>query len=187
MIDIDQYAKCLPLSREQLQEQHLPEAFINRVERVRGLYTHWLQFPQKDVSEVVQFDLDNFGIRKTQAYEDIALVKAIIGDIQATTKSFARWRANVMIEADIKRARRDCDWRAVASMQKNYILNNKTDKEDPVELEFDKITPQQFEMTDDIALVIPGAQKISPKRRAELIRKYGGKPTNIEDADFEEI
>lgn len=141
----------------------------------------------KSVSEIVQFDLDNFGLRKTQAYEDIALVKALIGDIQATTKAFARWRANVMIESDIKKARKDGDWRAVASMQKNYILNNKTDKDDPVDLEFDKIVPQQFEMTDDISIVIPGAKKASRQRIEQLLNKYNPKAPAPQDADFEEV
>lgn len=188
MIDLDQYAKCMPLSRDQLIEQHLPDAFINRIERVRGLYAYWLQHPTKVTSEVVEFDMEQFDIRKTQAYEDIALVKALIGDIQSSTKAFARWRANVMIEQDIQRAREDGDWRAVASMQKNYILNNKTDKDDPIELEFDKIVPQQFEMTDDISIVIPGAKKASRQRVEELLRKYHGKKTpEAEDANFEEV
>lgn len=185
--DLDLYVRSFPQSSDELREQRLSDTFIKRMERLRVLVTHWSQFPMKFPREIVQFDQDHFGVQHTQAYSDIAIVQALIGKMQATTKDFARVKANEMILRDMEAARRDGDWRAVASMQKNYITNNKTDKDDPMELEFDKIIPQQFEMTDDITIVIPGAQKISPKRRAEIIKKYGGKPTDIEDADFEEM
>jgi hypothetical protein len=46
----------------------------------------------------------------------LAFMKVLIGNLEATTKEFARWRVNQMIEEDRTAARRDGDWRAVASI-----------------------------------------------------------------------
>lgn len=120
-INIDEYAKRLPLDIEELRKENLPESFVNRIIRLRGLYTYWLQFPSKQTSELVEYDQQMFNIRKTQAYEDIQFVKALIGDLQQTSKEFWRWRINTMIMDDHKAARRAGEWRAVASMQKSHI------------------------------------------------------------------
>lgn len=187
-IDIDEYAKRLPLDRMELEQEHLPRSFIERLERLRGLYTYWLQFPNKQTQDIVEYDQQLFKIGKTQAYEDIQLVKVLIGDLQASSKDFWRWRINTMIMEDHKSARRAGDWRSAASMQKNLILNNKTDKDDPLELDFEKIVPQQFEMTDNIAIVIPGKTKTSRQKIEDMLQKYGKKDDmKIEDADYEEV
>ena len=73
-------------------------------------------------------------------------------------------------------------------MQKNLILNNKTDKEDPIDLQLDQIIPQTFEMTDNISIIIPDAKKTPRKKIEDMLRKYGKKDDmQIENADFEEV
>ena len=187
-INIDEYAKRLPLDISELREEKLPEAFIDRIMRLRGLYTYWLQFPSKQTADLVEYDTKMWNVRKTQAYEDIQLVKALIGDLQQSNKEFWRWRINTMIMDDHKAARRAGEWRAVASMQKNLILNNKTDKEDPIDLQLDRIIPQAFEMTDNIGIVIPEAKNTSRKKIEDMLRKYGRKDDlPVDDADFEEV
>lgn len=187
-INIDEYAKRLPLDISELREEKLPEAFIDRIMRLRGLYTYWLQFPSKQTADLVEYDTKMWNVRKTQAYEDIQLVKALIGDLQQSNKEFWRWRINTMIMDDHKAARRAGEWRAVASMQKNLILNNKTDKEDPIDLQLDRIIPQAFEMTDNISIVIPEAKNTSRKKIEDMLRKYGRKDDlPVDDADFEEV
>ncbi len=187
-LNIDEYAKRLPLDISELREEKLPDAFIDRIMRLRGLYTYWLQFPSKQTADLVDYDRKMWNVRKTQAYEDIQLVKALIGDLQQSNKEFWRWRINTMIMDDHKAARRAGEWRAVASMQKNLILNNKTDKEDPIDLQLDRIIPQTFEMTDNISIVIPEAKKTPRKKIEDMLRKYGRKDDMaVDDADFEEV
>lgn len=187
-VNIDEYAKRLPLDIEELREEKLPEAFVNRLVRLRGLYTYWLQFPAKTTADLVQYDEQMFKTRKTQAYEDIQLVKALIGDLQQSTKEFWRWRINTMIIEDHKAARRAGEWRAAATMQKNLILNNKTDKDDPIDLQLEQIIPQNFEMSDNISIVIPDAKKTSRKKIEDMLRKYGRKEgMTIDNADFEVV
>lgn len=187
--DLDLYAKWLPMvGTPEMKEANLPAPFVQRLQRVKGVYDYWRQFPNKQTADIVEYEQQMFSIGKTQAYEDIRLVKLLLGDIEASTKEFWRWRINTLIEENIKSARRAGDWRAVASLVKNLIQNNKTDKEDPLELDFDKIVPQQFEMSDDIRIVNPNAIKTPRKKIEELLKKYGRKDgLAIDDADFEEV
>lgn len=188
-IDLDQYAKWLPMvGTPDIESANLPAAFVQRLSRVKGVYDYWIQFPNKRTADIVEFENEMFGIGKTQAYQDIRLVKLLLGNIETSTKDFWRWRINTIVMDSIEKAHRAGDYKAVASLVKNLILNNKTCKEDPLELDFDKIVPQTFELTDDIRIVNPSAVRTPRKKIEALLRKYGCKDgMAIQDVDFEEV
>ena len=171
-VNIDDYTKYLPIDSKQLRTDMVPEETIQRVERLRELSAYWRSYPSTTPKELVTRCTQLFHVGKSQAYDDIHILKILIGNLEATTKEFARWRVNQMIEADRTAARRDGDWRAVASMQKNYILNNQTDKPDTPDMAFDKIVPQQFEPTDDPSVVGIKAPKNLRALRDKMIRQY---------------
>lgn len=171
-VNIDQYSEYLPQDSRELRLQSVPEDIIVRVERLRELSAYWRSYPSTSPKELVNRCMQLFQVGKSQAYDDIHLLKILIGNLEATTKEFARWRVNQMIEEDRQAARRSGDWRAVASMQKNYILNNQTDKPDTPDMAFDKIVPQQFEPTDDPSVVGIKAPKNLRALRDKMIRQY---------------
>ena len=140
--NIDDYAKWLPiLGTKEIEDAHLPQPFVQRLVRIKGIYDYWLQFPTKP-----------------------------------------------MTEAAIAAATRAGDYRSVASMIKNLILNNKTDKEDPIELGFENIIPHEFSMDNDISIIIPGNKKTSRETKDELIKKFSKMVgENIKYTDFTEI
>lgn len=171
-VNIDQYADYLPVDSSELRLQMVPEDTILRVERLRELSSYWRSYPSTSPKELVNRCMQLFHVGKSQAYDDIHLLKILIGNLEATTKEFARWRVNQMIEEDRQAARRDGDWRAVASMQKNYILNNQTDKPDTPDMAFDKIVPLQIEPTDDPSVLGIKAPKNLRARRDKLIKQF---------------
>lgn len=171
-VNIDQYAEFLPVDSSELRLQMVPEDTIMRVERLRELSSYWRSYPSTTPKELVTRCMQLFHVGKSQAYDDIHLLKILIGNLEATTKEFARWRVNQMIEEDRTAARRDGDWRAVASMQKNYILNNQTDKPDTPDMAFDKIVPIQLEPTDDPSVLGIKAPKNLRARRDKLIKQF---------------
>ena len=171
-VNIDQYAEFLPVDSSELRLQMVPEDTIMRVERLRELSSYWRSYPSTSPKELVSRCMQLFHVGKSQAYDDIHLLKILIGNLEATTKEFARWRVNQMIEEDRQAARRDGDWRAVASMQKNYILNNQTDKPDTPDMAFDKIVPLQLEPTDDPSVLGIKAPKNLRARRDKLIKQF---------------
>jgi len=183
-VNIDQYAEFLPVDSSELRLQMVPEDTILRVERLRELSSYWRSYPSTSPKELVSRCMQLFHVGKSQAYDDIHLLKILIGNLEATTKEFARWRVNQMIEEDRQAARRDGDWRAVASMQKNYILNNQTDKPDTPDMAFDKIVPLQIEPTDDPSVLGIKAPKNLRARRDKLIKQYS---KDDEYAEYTEV
>ena len=171
-VNIDAYSEYLPIDSDELRSKLVPEDTILRVERLRELSAYWRSYPQTSPKELVNRCMQLFHVGKSQAYDDIHILKILIGNLEATTKEFARWRANQMIEEDRLAARRDGNWRAVASMQKNYIINNQTDKEDTPDKAFEKIVPLQIEPTDDPSVLGIKAPKNLRQLRDKLIRRY---------------
>lgn len=183
-VNIDQYSEYLPVSSDELRELLVPEDTIQRIERLRELSSYWRSYPSTSPKELVTRCMQLFKVGKSQAYDDIHILKILIGNLEATTKEFARWRVNQMIEEDRTAARRDGDWRAVASMQKNYILNNQTDKPDTPDMAFDKIVPLQLEPTDDPSVLGIKAPKNLRARRDKLIKLFS---KDDEYAEYTEV
>lgn len=184
-IDIDKYSRLVVLDDDELRAQNVAASMRERLQRIRGIYAYWLQFPSKFDKEIVDYDVKKFKVGRAQAYDDLHLTQILMGNLQQASKEFMRWKINRDLEDDLIRARSKGDLRAVASIEKARILNNRTDKDDEPELEFDKIVPQNFELTDDPTVI--GIQKVPGLRDRirKLEKKYGD--TKIEDADYEEI
>lgn len=182
--DLDVYQGYLAEDENGLQNLGLSPDTIERVIRFRALYTYWCRFPSKSVKEMVEWDMQYYKVKESQAYDDMHCIKIIMGNLQESSKKFHRWRLNQMIEEDRLAAKRAGDHRAVASMQKNYIKNNLTDKEDTPDLAFDKIIPPVPELSTDPSTV---TGKKMPKLRleiAKLNKKFG---YEAEFAEYEEI
>lgn len=171
-VNIDDYSLYLSQDSQELREQHVPDVTIWRVERLRELAAYWRSYPSTSPKELASRCMQRFKVAQSQAYDDIHILKILIGNLEATTKEFARWRVNQMIEEDRVAARRDGDWRAVASMQKNYILNNQTDKPDTPDMAFDKIVPKEMEPSDDPRDAGITMSKNHRKLRDKLIKLY---------------
>lgn len=185
-VDIDEYSRYVTLNDDELKELRINPKLFERIHRIRGLYAYWLQFPSKFDADIVAYDISMFRVAKSQAYDDVRLLQLLLGNIQSANKEFMRWKINKDLEEDLKAARRMQDYRSVAQIEKNRILNNRTDKNDEAEIEFDKIIPQMFEPTDDPSVI--GIQKIPHLR--ERIKSLNKKYTTDLDAqviEYEEI
>lgn len=184
-VNLDQYSRYVTLDDSELRELRVAESVLVRLRRIRGLYAYWLQFPSKLDNDLVQHDIAMFKVSRTSAYDDLHLVKVLLGNLQQTTKEFMRWKINKSIEEDIAAARRAGDFRSVAALTKVMVQNNRTDKDDEPDLEFDKIVPQNFEPTDDPTVL--GIERVPDLRgriRA-LYKRYSN--TMVQDAEYEEI
>lgn len=183
-VNIDKYGEYLPIDSSELRQMMVPEETIQRVERLRELSSYWRSYPSTSPKELVTRCMNYFKVGKSQAYDDVHILKILIGNLEATTREFARWRVNQMIEEDRSNARRDGDWKAVASMQKNYIKNNLTDHPDTPDMAFDKIVPLQLEPTDDPSVLGIKVPKNLRARRDKLIKQL---MRDSEYAEFTEV
>lgn len=184
-INIDLYSKLIVLDENELIQKGVATAIRERLQRLRALYTYWLKFPGKTNNEVVEYNIKMFKIGRSQAYDDLRLTQVLLGSMQQASKEFMRWKINQDLEHDLSLARDKGDMRAVASIEKARIQNNRTDKDEEQELEFEKIVPQQFVPTDDPTVI--GITKVAGLREKirKLERKY--RQDLMEDTQYEEV
>ena len=100
--DIEEYTRLIVLNDDALREKHVQPSVIERLHRLRGLYAYWLQFPDKFDRDIMQQDMALFGVGRAQAYDDLHLVQIILGNMQAATRNFMRWKINQDLEQDLK-------------------------------------------------------------------------------------
>ena len=156
-VNLDDYTKYIVKSDEELRDENVSPTIIQRLHRIRGLYAYWLQFPDKFERDIMQQDMALFNVGRAQAYDDVRLVQIILGNMQQASRNFMRWKINQDLEQDLKAARRSQDHRAVASIEKVRVLNNRTDKEDEPDTAYDRIPLFGVTFTSNpSALNIPG-------------------------------
>ena len=89
--NIDDYQLNLFASIDEMREKMLPEHVVKRLLRLRALYTFWLNYPQKSSREILKHDLDmNADIKQREAYDDVRLLKILIGNIEKESKDWHR-------------------------------------------------------------------------------------------------
>ena len=164
--NLDEYTRYIVMNDDELKEERISTAIIQRLHRLRGLYAYWLQFPDKFERDILQQDIALFGVGRAQAYDDVRLVQIILGNMQQANRNFMRWKINQDLERDSKEARRQGDYRSVASLEKVRVLNNRTDKEDEPQTDYDRIPLFGVVMTSN-----PSVLKIEGYDNEAALRK----------------
>jgi hypothetical protein len=169
--------------KPELEKQAISPQLIDRIIRMRAAYTLWLEHPRKKDAEIRDF-LMNFSINKTAAYDDIRILKLLLGDFTETSKNFHRFKFNAMVMNAYEVAERRKDARSMVAASAQYAKYNQLDKEDALKTPWDEIIPQRFEPTSDPSVIgIKPVDNIQEKIRA-LKEKYG---KDIEDIEYEDV
>lgn len=182
---IDEYQLNLFASADEMEERNVAQHIRVRLLRLRALYTFWLNFPSKTTREMVQQDMTMHpDIKQREAYDDIKLIKILIGNIEAETKEWHRFVFNRRTEEVYRQAMRDHDNRAAEKANADYAKYNRVGEIDPQPFDYDDITPHQIEPTDDPTVIGIEPGKDLRGRIRRLKRKLGA---DIQDAEFVEI
>ena len=187
--NIDEYSSYIVMNDEQLQELHVAPAVIQRLHRIRGLYAYWLQFPDKFDRDIMQQDMALFHVGRAQAYDDVRLVQMLLGNMQQASRNFMRWKINQDLEQDLRAARRAGEHKAVAAIEKVRVLNNRTDKEDEPEHDYDRIPLWGIVYTGNPAVLkIEGysSEALLRKDVNSMNKKYN-REIEREYTDYEEV
>lgn len=182
---IDVCEKYLFSDVEEMTKEGIPELIQQRLIRLRDMYNYWLQFPRKKDLEIVgELEL-RYKISKSTAYEDIRIIKRLLGDLAKTTKDYHRYKFCQMIDETYEMAKRIKDARAMGAAANYYGKYTQLDKEDILDKGYDKIVVQPFEPTDDPTVLgikpIPNVRE----RIKSKIQQYWSE--DIEDVEFEEV
>lgn len=182
---IDVCEKYLFSDIEEMTKEGIPELIQQRLIRLRDMYNYWLQFPRKKDLEIVGELESRYKISKSTAYEDVRLIKRLLGDLAKTTKDYHRYKFCQMIDETYEMAKRIKDARAMGAAANYYGKYTQLDKEDILDKGYDKIVVQPFEPTDDPTVLGIKAIPNVRERIKSKIQQYWSE--DIEDVEFEVV
>lgn len=182
---IEQYQSILFSPSEELDHSALPSAVKARVLRLRALYTYWINFPSRSTREMVAQDREMHApLSEREAYDDVKLVKVLLGNLEQESKEWHRHVFNKRIEEVYRAAIANGDLKTAERANADYAKFNRVGELDPAPADYEGITPHVIEPTDDPTVI--GIAPIKDLRGTirRLRKKLGA---DIQDADFIEL
>ena len=172
-------------AREEL-EQRYPLVIVAAVLRIREEYNWFLSTPDAKDRQFVEASVSRHGISKMQAYNDLAVVKALLLHLAQASRDFHRYRFNEMILETYQMAKKRKDTKTMEKASSSYAKYNRVDLEDEQAVPYDLIVVQPFTATDD-----PSVLGIKPiphinERIHALLKKYQAENIDVEDIEYEE-
>ena len=165
-------------------ENELSQQMLNRLLRIRSAYTIWNQYPFKKEKEIRDLLISQYAIDRSTAYEDIQVIKQLLGDFNAASKAWHRFKFNAMIEKAYSLAEKKQNPVAMSMAADKYGKYNQLDKEDAEQLPWSEIVVQPFEITSDPSTIgIKPVPNIKEKI-AKLKEKYFA---DIQDINYEDV
>lgn len=168
-----------------MRRANIPDVMQQRIIRLRDIYNYWLTFPSKKDAEIISELKRRYSIQSSQAYEDIKLIKLLLGNLNQASTDFHRWKFNNMIQRAYDLAELRKDARSMVAAADKYAKYNKLDKEQENEMPWSEIVVQPFEPTSDPTVLgikpVPGIQEKIRKKLKQYMDD-----SDIEDIEFEE-
>lgn len=174
---------------DKMQAAGVPQIIQERIVRIRDVYNIWLQNPARRTRELVVMEQDKYNIHKSEAYDDIKIVRLLLGDLNESSKEFHRWRFNEMILRAIELAEKKDDVRSLVAALDKYAKYNKLDQEDEQDKPFEVIAVQPFEPTENPEVIgIKRVPNINEKIRKKIQQYWNEdiEDVTLEAADFDE-
>jgi len=172
-------------AEDELREKYT-EPIVARVLRIRDEYNWFLSNPDAKDRQFVEAALSRYGINRTQAFSDLAIIKALLPQLAQASRDFHRYRFNEMILETYQMAKKRKDTKTMEKAASSYAKYNRVDLEDEQAVPYDLIVVQPFTATDDPTVLgikpIPRLQE----RIQELLHKYQAENIDIEDIEYEE-
>jgi hypothetical protein len=167
-----------------LNKKNIPPTVQQRILRIRAAYTLWNDFPQKKDAEIRDHIIRISGISRTEAYEDIHILKSLLGNMAASSKDFHRFRFNAMIQEAFRMAELKKDTRSMVAAADKYARYNQLHKDDELRIPWEEIIIQPFEPTSDPQNIgikpVPNIRQKIDQMKKKYIREIA------EDITFEQ-
>jgi len=159
---------------------------VARIMRIREEYNWFLSNPDAKDRQFVENVTSRFGLNKTQAYSDLAIVKALLPHLSQASRDFHRYRYNEMILETFQMAKKRKDTKTMEKAASSYAKFNRVDLEDEQAVPYDLIVVQPFTATDDPSVLGIKPMPRLQERIQQLLHKYKAENIDIEDIEFEE-
>ena len=170
---------------DELRERY-PQSVVDKVLRVREMYSWFISNPDSTDREFVVELLQRHDVSKVTTYSDLAVVKTLLPLLASSSRDFHRWRFNEMIMNTYKMAQKRKDTKSMERAAASYAKYNRVDLEDEQAVPYEMIVVQPFVATSDPSVLgikpIPNIQK----KISDMIAKYRAETLDIEDVELEE-
>ena len=166
-------------SEQEMIDARLPEPERVRLIRLRDMYVYWLGNPTLPDKSIVAEIKRKYALSTTMAYDDVRLIKIILGQLNQATEDYYRYLFMQRCEEGFQMARNNNDANAFARVLTALGKYCKLDKEKPLAPDYSVIIPQPFEITDDPT--VAGFKKIPnvEEKARKMTERF------IQDADYE--
>ena len=172
-------------ANEELEERY-PLVIVAAVLRIREEYNWFLSNPDAKDRQFVEATVSRHGISRMQAYNDLAVVKALLPHLAEASRDFHRYRFNEMILETYQMAKKRKDTKTMEKAASSYAKHNRVDLEDEQTIPYDLIIVQPFTATGDPTVL--GITPIPHIRRKidAMTKRYSEDNLDMQDIKYEE-
>lgn len=172
-------------AKDELQQRYA-DGIVERIMRIRDEYNWFLSNPDSKDRQFVEQAVSRHGVSRMQAYNDLAVVKALLPHLAQASRDFHRYRYNEMILETYQMAKKRKDTKTMEKAASSYAKYNRVDLEDEQAVPYDLIVVQPFTATDDPSVLGIKPMPHLQERIQELLHKYQAENIDIEDIEYEE-
>ena len=164
-----------------------------RLKRIRGAYVHWSEFPMKGEIQIRNFLMDEYDIGQSQAYDDINIIKMLLGNVKNASKQWHLYTFIEMAKETYQIAKEKLDARAMAMVLGNYGKYTQLHIPDQEQIPWHEIIPQLIEPTEDPTVIGLVREPNARKNKIKLLEKYSNeissniKTVHVEDIEFIDV
>lgn len=174
-------------SEEEMKKARLTPTEQARLLRLRSTYSYWLANPRLAERDVAQFIRRTYNVGQSSAYNDLRLLKMLLGSLNSATTDFYRWQFIQRCDEGFRMARANQDASAYARVLAAYLKGTQLDKEKAQTIDYSIIVPQNMEFTGDPR---ESGLPYDPNAKAkaqEYLARWRKEMTEAPAVEFEEL
>ena len=183
-VNIEQYQLNLFSSIDEMEESNLPQQTIERQLRLRALYTVWRNYPAMSTKEMVERDQKSHGVNQRQAYDDIKLIKILMGNLEQESRDWQRLVFNRRCDEIYNAAKRAGDFKSAEKANADYAKYNRLNEPDDRRIDPSAFFPFVIEPSSDPTVIGINPPKDWRKKMEHYKQKWR---TEATDTDFVEV
>lgn len=164
----------------------IPDAYRDRIRRVRVGFNYWYEFPTKSRTDVRDVIVGEFKVSTRTAYEDIQIAETLLGNIKNPERAWIRYRVNSMLEEAFALAAEQEDPKGMSLAADKLGKYNQLDKPESDPIPFDEIVPQPFEPSEDPSVLGIKKDPAIREKKRKMLEKYMNE-IDITDVPYQDI
>lgn len=182
--NIDIYHENLFRDITEMNDAHVPPAIQERVLRLRSVFSYWRKFPSLDTKDMVRWNMQSNSVKERTSYDDIWLVKQLLGAFNKDTMEWHQYFFNQKIVEIYKKALAAGDYKSAERALSDYAKYNRLDKDPEKANDYTQIVPELLKPTSNPEVI--GIEPMA-NLRAEIDKYNKQYSMDAIDADFEEV